>query len=306
MNILEFRNLINKVKNFSIITESNQYDKLIFFDKNIVNEIKEINPDIKNILNKYSFKSDNVFFKGGVARTALLSYVRNKNISNDIRDIDLVYIGEDYSDFHKLRGENLEEYSDMEYIETFEDYFKSRDITLNEVLINNNKLICTRRAFRDIENYLINAKTNDLSSRLLARMLLFAVRYDYDVIKNFKLYEAYPFDFLVCLLKAYELGIEFDYFDICKTYNITNNHSLSEWLYKLLNSVYDFSLFGRDKLIAKDLINFNEDKLNELYEFYPDLKQEVDKINLTEIDEDLLKKYLKKSNRNKFNKKNPF
>lgn len=304
-NIIEFREFINKVKNFNLITEENQYDKLIFFDKNIVDTICDINFEIKNLLNDSSFDDENVYFKGGVARLALITYIENKNINEPIRDIDLVYINENINNYFNFRDSDIEKYYDVEYIENFDKYFKSRDITLNEVLLRPDKLICTRRAYRDVLNYSINPKSNDISSRMFSRMLLFAARYNYNISKNIEMTNnIYPFDFLVCLLKAYELGIESDYFYICKDYNVTDEYDLKDWLFYLLNNVFNFNLFGRDKLIVKDLKDFTSEKLNTLYEYYPSLKDEVDKINL-DYDEDY-SNFLTKPNRNKINKNKHF
>lgn len=94
------------------------------------------------------------------------------------------------------------------------------------------------------------------------------------------------------------------YFYICKDYNVTNQYELKDWLFYLLNKVDNFNLFGRDVLIVKDLIDFTSEELNILYEYYPSLKDEVDKINL-DYDEDY-SNFLTKPNRNKINKNKHF
>lgn len=178
-----------------------------------------------------------------------------------------------------------------------DNYFKTRDVTLNEVLLRPNSLIFTRRAYRDMVNKKVNAKKINIDSRLGSRILLFACRYGYKISNVVNFNGNYSFDFLVCLLKAYELNIEYKYYDICKEYQIIEQTiNYSEWLIKLLTDVYSFNLYGREKLIAKDILNNDKDILDELYSNYPELKKEVDKLDFKSDVLFYYKNVLKKKN----------
>lgn len=271
--------------------ESKQYNKLVSLKHDDINEIRKNNNKLNTILNNSIFKNKNIYIKGGVARLALQIYL-NDYTDDFIRDIDYCYIG------------NHDEYSNIDFNEevdyegeSINHYFKSRDITLNEVLLRPNIFIFTRRAYRDFNNEKINPKTNHIDSRLYSRVLLFSARYDYVVSNEIHSQYIIEFDFLVCLLKAYELNIEEKYFLICKKHYVTDHNTLSDWLIDLLTSVYDFDLFGRDKYIAKDIVGNNDKNiLNNLYKKYPNLKKEVKKIDFDNIDADY-SLYLKKPNR---------
>lgn len=295
----DMRNMIDKVKNFKeYINEENQNNKLIIVnDTNSINRIKDNNKDLRFILNNDIFNDKNVYLKGGVSRIGLETYIYG--YSNDlVRDIDYCFIGE-YKDYKPVFYYNKFN-TDVDYEGTsLDDYFKSRDVTINQVLLRPDILIFTRRAYRDFTEEKINPMTNILYSRMTSRVLLFCCRYGFTISDNIKIdSDQNEFDYLVCLLKAYELNLSNEYFSICKKYNITKSYSLSEWLFYLLSNVYNFNLFGRDKLIANDILM--NDNRKELYEFYPDLKKEVDAINIDNEKDYIM--YIKKKNRNNIKK----
>lgn len=272
------------------LNEQNQYNKLVFVQKNNVDRIRTINNELNQLLKNNIFNNKNIYLKGGVARNALETYLYDDNTSI-IRDVDYCYIG-DISNYDKLNT-NL----DVDYEgETIDEYFKNRDVTINEVLLRPDILIFTRRAYRDFNNNKINPKTIFINSRLYSRMLLFSIRYNYEIIDNIDIenIELYDFDFLVCLLKAYELNIEYEYYYICRKNNITKAHNLSEWIVDLLSNVYDFDLYGREKYIAKEFLTYDGVKTSELYKQYPNLEIEVKKLDFDDTD---FSKYMKKNNR---------
>lgn len=287
-----YRNFIStSFKEF--IIEKNQYNKLIVIDD--IDPIRKKNRELDKILSQDIFENKGVYLKGGAARIALEIHINNEEIDSFIRDIDYCFIG-DYDEYLKVRkNSNLEIQFEGTYVD---NYFKNRDITLNEVLLNREKLIFTRRAYRDFEKGVINPKDRNMRSRLASRVLLFSVRYNYkvptslDVNNEYK----YDFDYLICLLKAYELGIQERYFSICKEYKITDHESLPEWLAHLLMNVYDFNLFGREEYIADDISSLGDVK-EELYDMYPELEEEVKNINM--YDEDYLDFFRKRNRINK-------
>lgn len=278
-----------------LLNERNQYNKLVYVQKNNVDKIRSIDSDLNKVLNNSIFNNKNIYLKGGAARNALEVYLYGDSTSI-IRDVDYCYIG-DISDYNKLNTD-----LDVEYeSESIDGYFKDRDFTINEVLLRPDILIFTRRAYRDFNNNKMNPKTIFINSRLYSRMLLFSVRYNHEIIDNIDTddIEIYDFDFLVCLLKAYELNLEYEYYNICRKHKITVTNNLSMWLIDLLSNVYDFDLYGREKYIAKDILTHDSEITSELYKQYPNLKKEVRKLEFDDTD---FSKYMKKPNRNnKFN-----
>ncbi len=303
------KGLIKRLLREGLIKE-NQYDKYIVLGKDVIDRIRKINPPINKELSSSVFNSSNVYAKGGAARLALLIYCELDNNGglhgNDIiRDSDFVYLGE-YDDYQK--DYPIYRDYDVDYEgETFEKYFNRRDITLNEVLLRPDKLMFTRRAYRDAMKNVVNpSKGNDkkygLNDRLAARMFLFASRYGYKPVDSFKFncddYDA--FDFLVCLLKAYELGIEVKFFNLFKEY-CNEFDSLSDWLAFLMVNTGGFNYYGRENGLINDLSSVSDSELKseleeKVYPEYPELKKAVDKLNIDD-ESDYFKHYLTKHNR---------
>lgn len=280
----------NTIKKF--LFEAKQHNKIISIGKNNIDKIRAQHPDLNSILNEKVFDNPNIYLKGGVARLAFEIYL-NTGVYKKIRDIDLCYIGD-----YKVFIRTIDDYKIDYEGKTVEDYFQSRDITLNEVLLRPDELLFTRRAYRDYQNKIINARRIKVGSRLLSRMLLFAVRYGYEINENVKSDEINDFDFLVCLLKAYELNIETEYFNICKIYGVTKTSNLSEWLLELLEENIYFNLGDRIDLVAKDISkieNYNK-KLKIIYNHFPKLKDEVSKL---EFDFNDYSRFFSKPNRHK-------
>lgn len=290
------------------------YDKPVKYGKDIVDRIREINPSIdKELDNSIFSKSDKVYCKGGAARLALLIFCDIDNNgglhgSDIIRDSDFVYIG-DYN-----RSVDIGE---VEFIDSYDKYFSSRDITLNEVLLSPTELIFTRRAYRDGNKEVINpskssnteGKYKVVDGRLLARMFLFASRYGYKPVATLKYkYDENDtyinFDILVCLLKAYELGIEDKYFRMFKEYcDNFNFNDFGSWLASLITINFDF--FGREDLLINDLSKINDSEIGDyldeyFYKYYPELKKKVNRLKLDDND---FNEYLTKPNRGEQNLK---
>jgi hypothetical protein len=303
------KGLIKRLLREGLIKE-NQYDNYIVLDKKIVDRIREINPAINKELSSSVFGVSNIYAKGGAARLALLIYCELDNNGglhgNDvIRDSDFVYLGS-YDDYQK----DYEKYRDygVDYEgETFEKYFSRRDITLNEVLLSPTKLMFTRRAYRDAMKNVVNpSKGNDsrygVDDRLAARMFLFAARYGYKPVDSFKFNcnNYNTFDFLVCLLKSYELGIQDKFFNLFKEY-CDEFSSLSDWLAFLMINTGGFDYYGRENGLVNDLSSVSDSELKSelektVYPEYPELKKAVNKLNIDD-ESDYFKHYLTKYNR---------
>jgi hypothetical protein len=294
------------------LIKENQYNKYILFGKDVIDRIREINPAIDKELSSGVFDNPNVYAKGGAARLALLIYCELDNNGgfhgNDvIRDSDFVYLG-NYDDYQK----DYSRYNDFDIDyegDTFEKYFSRRDITLNEVLLSPTKLMFTRRAYRDAIKNVVNPSKGKynrygVDDRLAARMFLFAARYGYKPVDSFKFdcNDYSTFDFLVCLLKSYELGIQDKFFKLFKEYcDEFNFSSLSDWLVYLMINTRGFNYYGRENVLVNDLSSVSDSKLKAklektVYPEYPELKKMVDKLNI-DNDSDYFKHYLTKHNR---------
>lgn len=297
MKLIEF---IRKRLN-DILLEANQYSKLITISEQRISQIRKKHSQLNQLLSDSIFNDKNIYLKGGVARLATQLHF-GLDGEQMIRDLDYCYIG---TGWNRLKRSDYEVTIDFEG-EKLEDYFSTRDISLNEVLLRPNELILTRRAFRDYQKKVINNVENYLDERGISRILLFAVRYNYSITsvvqKAIERHSGYSsFQFLVSLLKAYEVGVENSFFNICRKYGIHNKKSLSHWLVYLLLNVWGFSLYGREKIIIKDIQEDGEiskETLDILYKEYPEIKNEVDNFKIRDIDS--YKHFFKKPNRTKW------
>jgi len=282
------------------------YNKLITIDRDIIEKLAKLNTNLANELNKEIYLVDeNIYAKGGAARLALLLYVDMINDvdhhKNDvIRDSDFVYIG-DYDNYIKVTSNFVNNDNDeIDYEgKNFSEYFNSRDISLNEVLLNRNKFIFTRRALRDASRKVINpSKPNysEISSRLSSRILLFASRYDSDISPNIKLSYNESFIYLIALLKAYELGISNKFFELCNKY-VINFKSVGEWLLKDLipQSNIEFNDKQAEE-IANDIYNQKDDEaIKSIFKYHPNIAKIVKSFDI--YDENDFKEYMVKPNR---------
>lgn len=185
-----------------------------------------LEPEIERVLKTLKPYS---FFKGGVARDALLKKFTPPNLtrsSKPILDFDFVVFGvdlewDDWGDEYVVfNEEQRKEYSRLNKLGDVEDhwsikeYFKSRDNTLNQVLLGKNGLYYTGEAKKSSCDMVVGM-TSDLRPRAVLRNILFALRLGHDYPKaNVKkaLRDASIIDQLIPLFKAYKLGLEWDYF----------------------------------------------------------------------------------------------
>jgi hypothetical protein len=105
----------------------------------------EVPPTIPALPNGYGYK-------GGVART-ILEYSLGLPYTEP-RDLDIVFLGthEDESVSKKLAEQYMpEDFANGYGVEPLEaDYFSTRDFTLNEVLYDGSKIVCTRQCLTDL------------------------------------------------------------------------------------------------------------------------------------------------------------
>ena len=211
--------------------------------KNIINS----SANIKRALNNKIYEIEGIYSKGGLARGCLLKYIsinEGTNFSPTIRDHDIFCTlkrNELPVSNEELRAIDVR-YEDIEF-GTLNDYFNTRDITLNECLLSREKLIFTRNAYLAAKKQIIQpskyeVNESSVSGRLYVRMILFATRYNYTIPKQIKHDSIDEFQLFVCLIKAFELGIESDFFVNCYKYGIVEDaENVEEWLVYLYSSI---------------------------------------------------------------------
>ncbi|RIL07567.1 MAG: hypothetical protein DCC75_09910 [Proteobacteria bacterium] len=97
-------------------------------------------------------------FKGGAARYALGVVISERSLCGSIRDFDLVRIAPDGDAMRtaardgalakRFMAEDFKNGHGVERVASLQAYFDSRDLTINEVLLFNGQLICSRRAIQ--------------------------------------------------------------------------------------------------------------------------------------------------------------
>lgn len=108
---------------------------------------------------------------GGAARNIAWDVIRDEP-SPPLRDIDLVALADKSPDF-VLADELAEWYSpdDFRYghgvqvIEDIDDYFDTRDFTINQVLVEGDRLLITHQAAKDIEDGVIRPTEHEIDER---------------------------------------------------------------------------------------------------------------------------------------------
>lgn len=154
------------------------------------------------------------YIKGGVAREALLTYFsRYDRTPSPPRDYDyIVFVKEDEL---VPEGTELLPDGDVEYYDgTIRQYMASRDNSLNEVLLDKTGLYFSSRARRDACSLSLSQGPLDSRPRAVLRNVLLAVRthhtYQGDVKEALR--NSTLIDEIIPLLKAYTLGVEYEYF----------------------------------------------------------------------------------------------
>ena len=226
-------------------------------------KIREI-PLPENILKRYDFIEklpSGIAIMGGVARSVAREILTGEKES--IRDIDLVEItdNEDESTVDpELLDELAQTYMPDDYafghgigLDTLEDYFSTRDFTINECLIKDGKLLVSELAENDFKENIIRPTYYEapydgdkLSGRLFLKAILMqtvisqiseSIPLLEDVHVNFQYIG--DFDTAVFLNKAMSRGVE-------TAVKFTEN--LAEW-----GVVYP-EFAGRPMALAKDLL----------------------------------------------------
>jgi hypothetical protein len=330
-----------KLLNLLLETKTSTKNSYITLDKSVIDKIRKRNKNLDKELNNPIYKvDDRVYAKGGAARLALLIYVDMLNKTDEhgddiVRDSDYVFIEPD-SNYWLDRGNEfkkaLSKARSFDYhIEEIskDDYFKSRDFTVNSALLNPKELSISRRAIKDamdkeivdqprftIDNqysdemldYIKKRDGNykeaiDVNVRAYLRAMLFAVRYNFktsynqeslfnnlkDVRRKDRLLQ------IITLLKAFELGIEDKYVKAVYPFFHRKAVEMLKFLLAIQGSIWGISKPGVDALI-KNTYDKKEDGtilLKSLFSNYPDIKKEFDKYKSNkEKDEELYNKII--------------
>lgn len=289
-----------------IFLKENSYNNYVVFDKQTVNSIRKKSPTLNYLLRNRTFEySKDFWFKGGVARYALMVFFDKNVYDVDIRDLDAVYFSKNsitYEEKDKIKELNEFEDIDIEFVYgTKERFLLKTDIAQNSVLLRPDKMICSRRAIAAIQSDKIKSNTfygKTLSERQSARTLLFASRYGLKIPEHISFTIENGFEFLVVLIKAYELGIHNRFFNLCKKYNLTfKTLNIIAYFKALLDNNSSF-VVGQDRAnsIANKMIYDKVDIKEIKALFNSNFKTYYNDLDFKDIPVNLIKKY----NRNRY------
>jgi hypothetical protein len=210
----------------------------------------DLDPKVLRILNSLKPYS---YFKGGVAREALIHHFTPDYMTRQhkpLMDLDFIVFGDDVElndwgvDDVIFTAEQEDEYfrlnklGDVETHWSIPEYFKTRDNTLNQVLLGTEGLYYTTKAKRSACSLSVDM-ADDIRPRTVLRNILFALRYGHTLPKadiTIALKEAFVIDLLIPLLKAYRLGLEVEFYNTLARYSrpIRSHGDSDEYLVWLL------------------------------------------------------------------------
>lgn len=251
-----------------------------------------ISPDLKSFFSRHSkvfLDHPNLWVKGGAARDALLNLFLDEDRgytreSESPRDWDLVLFNKDFNS-REWRGKDpdwvinlLKEFGgevyrqDFEVIRNFDYYFNSRDIGLNQILINPKEMLVTDIAIRDAKRGHVSPtlyeyrKSEDFSTeedgvgpKVALRSLLIGIRDGLkirdSVLRSVK--SASPFWVLMFLFKAGEIGLGDRFFEELKRNHplLENFGNFEESLLKVYKMVPGFIPTTKQLLMLRDAEN---------------------------------------------------
>lgn len=234
-----------------------------------------LDPSVRAFFKKFAPLFDaypNLWVKGGGARDALLTLYADKakgfeRATRSMRDIDLVLIGGTPTEKQQLLGQfgGLIKSEDLDIrASSLDQYFKTRDVGINEVALRPDLLLFTNKALNDLTRGVVNPsggafnpEWQDFSPRIALRALLFALREDLNPSANPMLGEALsaarPFDLLIHLYKAFETGTADEFYEAVRDNpNLRGTDSAEEALLILSEKVYNFERSPSQQRIYED------------------------------------------------------
>lgn len=160
-------------------------------------------------------------FKGGTARAVIALLLQRPASSS--RDFDLLYVGhdQDYVQSQKMQAQlNPDDYDRYHTVEQLrDDYFETRDFSINELYVTTNQLICTARCV--VANYfglvvptnhILRQHNSDDPLSLKPHLMCKALRF-------FSLYQTldygdativYPDNFIAPVLDSFHMALHLD------------------------------------------------------------------------------------------------
>jgi DNA topoisomerase IB/2'-5' RNA ligase len=222
-----------------------------------------LDPSVRAFFKRFAALFDaypNLWVEGGGARDALLTFYADRaegyeRATRSMRDIDLVLIGGTLADKAQL----LRQFGGVIKAEDLDiraaslgQYFKTRDVGINEVALRPEVMVFTTKAVNDLVRGTVNPsggefdpKWQDFTPRVGLRSVLFALREGLDFPTNPMLREAVaaarPFDLLIHLYKAFDTGVEDEFYAVVRDNpHLSGTRSAEEALLALSKRVYDF------------------------------------------------------------------
>ena len=116
----------------------------------------------------------NYAYKGGASRLALLAAL-GKNTKNRVpRDLDIFRVGkeataEDSKVAKQFMPDDFKHGSGVELVSDYENYLRTRDLTINQVALVEDKIICSYSAIEDSMNYILRPTPHVTDSNGLAQ-----------------------------------------------------------------------------------------------------------------------------------------
>ncbi|MCO6429367.1 MAG: hypothetical protein J5J00_00775 [Deltaproteobacteria bacterium] len=106
-------------------------------------------------------------FKGGAAREALKALLFPGHKSYPARDLDVIRFGDKPSELdQKIAAQLMDEDSlhghGVELVKSFRSYFSSRDLTVNQILLDNGVIVCTEGALFDLAAGIVRPAKNEI------------------------------------------------------------------------------------------------------------------------------------------------
>jgi len=122
-------------------------------------------------------------FKGGASRLALLAAL-GKNTKNRVpRDLDIFRVGseanqDDLKVAKQFMPDDYKHGSGVELVADYEQYLKTRDLTINQVALIEDQLICSYAAIEDTLNYILRptAHVTDIDGHAQGKITMKTLR----------------------------------------------------------------------------------------------------------------------------------
>jgi DNA topoisomerase IB len=213
-----------------------------------------------------------LWLKGGAARGTFVSWAFLKLFGaraepKEARDFDFVTFSQEGP--WEVEGESVE------FASSVSAYMGSRDFGVNEVLLRPDRMVFSDKAWRDVLRLEISPRSvieEDRYGRTGLRALLFVLELGFSPGKFIaeEIKKADTWNLLLHLFKAYEKGIEDDYFlYIKKSGGVLTERiaTVDDWLIELVGATPHFSLRPYHKAIldkAKEMSNLGKDPFDSI------------------------------------------